>query len=229
MKASPELLLHEQVLLFALHDEKGTLHSAQVGFALGGAILAELLLRERIRIEEVKRSKLVEVTDPTPCGEPLLDECLERMHTAKRRGAISSWVARIAHIKNLRHRVAERLCRKGILRREEGRTLLVFSRVLYPTVDPSPEERLVEAVRKAVEGEGAVSPRLAILIALTYRTRILHHVLDRDLLKRRKSRLEALQDVDEASKAAGAAVQAAQAAATQAALMAATTTVIVVR
>ena len=45
-------LINFSILLLLLKDEEGTLAmGANVSFALGGAILAELLLRERIRTE----------------------------------------------------------------------------------------------------------------------------------------------------------------------------------
>ena len=44
MNDRPELRLHEEVLLLALKDDKGTPYAAQYGLALGGAVLAELLL-----------------------------------------------------------------------------------------------------------------------------------------------------------------------------------------
>ena len=48
MNEDPELRLHEEVLLLALKDDKGTPHVDHYGFALGGAILAELLGEDRV-------------------------------------------------------------------------------------------------------------------------------------------------------------------------------------
>ena len=46
--------------------------------AAAGAMIAELLLAGRIRAGEDKRPKL-EVVDPTPLGDPLLDDALQKM------------------------------------------------------------------------------------------------------------------------------------------------------
>ena len=48
--ATPDLLLHEEVLLLALNDEKGTAEGSYL-HALGAAILAELMLGEHITLE----------------------------------------------------------------------------------------------------------------------------------------------------------------------------------
>ena len=46
------LCLHEEVLLVALHDEKGSVQSQSTcGLAMGGAMLSELLLLGRLRLE----------------------------------------------------------------------------------------------------------------------------------------------------------------------------------
>ena len=52
-----ELFLHEKIMLLALQDEKGTLESGTMyTYGLGGAILAELLLGERIRVVTPKKT-----------------------------------------------------------------------------------------------------------------------------------------------------------------------------
>ena len=51
MATRRSLYLHEEILLLALKDEKGTFVAASYEMALGGAILAELLLQKRIGIE----------------------------------------------------------------------------------------------------------------------------------------------------------------------------------
>ena len=50
------LFLHEEIMLLALHDEKGTVAwGTYYQYALGGAILAELLLNNLISIEVSKK------------------------------------------------------------------------------------------------------------------------------------------------------------------------------
>ena len=72
-----DLYLHEQILLLALRDDKGTIESRAgwYSLALGGGLLSELLLTGRIAIEEGDKPA-VRITDDTRTGAPLLDECL---------------------------------------------------------------------------------------------------------------------------------------------------------
>lgn len=222
-KRPDDLHLHEQMLLLVLRDDEGTVESkaGMYRIALGGAILSELLLEGRIAIEENKK-KMVNVTSAAPLGDPVLDEALAKIAAAKRRRRASTWVSSLAGIKRLRHRVAEELCRRGILKDSEDKVLLIFKRKVYPTINPTPERRLLGEVRTAIVGAAStIDSRTAILIALAHATGSLRAHFDRPTLKKYKQRLEKITKGDLIGGAAREAVQAAQAAA-MAAITAAT-------
>ena len=230
MNDRPELWLHEEVLLLALKDEKGTPHSSMYTIAMGGAILAELLLNERFVLEEKPRKKplkpgkkpdyLVAIDNPKALADPVLDECLHRVTISKKARSPQDWVARFGQLKDLRRRVAVGLCRKGILREREDRILVLFRRTAYPTLDGAPERRVVDRLRDAVVGDSMdLDARTAVLVALANGTGILKHVLGKDLVKQRKDRLKEIGEGDIVGEATKAAVEAAQAA-----VIAATTT-----
>ena len=214
MSDPTDLHLHEQLMLLALRDDKGSLESkaSMYSFALGGAILAELSIAGRIRVAPGKKP-LVDLVDKSPLGEPVLDECLEKVATAKRRAKAVTWVQRFANIKHLRHRVAQGLCRKGILRDSEDKVLLFFTRKLYPTIDPRPERRLVDRLRKAVFNDSPADPQTAIVAALANAAGLLAVHFDRKDLRRRKRHLKSITESTPAGTAAQQAVRAAEQAA----------------
>ena len=215
MSDRTELHLHEQLMLVALRDEKGTLESkaTMYAYALGGAMLAELSLAGKIRIGDDKKA-FVDLVDRSPLGEPVLDECLDKVATAKRRARATTWVQRFANTKRLRHRVAQGLCRRGILRDDEDKVLLFFSRKLYPTIDPVPERRLVERLRTAVFNDSRpMDPETVIVVALANATGLLPIHFDKKDLRRRKRHLKRLTEGTMAGTAAQQAVLAAQQAA----------------
>lgn len=220
-----QLYLHEQMLLLILRDREGTLESraGMYRLALGGAILIELLLNERITIDEDKK-KRVTVTNPAPLGEEVLDEALTRMAAPKRRRAASAWVSSLAGIKRLRHRIAEGLCRRGILRQDEDSVLLVFKRKVYPTINPMPERKLLEEIGKAIRGSGSVvDSRTIALVALAHATGSLKSHFDRRVLKENKKRIENIVSGDLVGDAAQEAVRVAVQAAVTAATVVTTT------
>ena len=121
--------LHEEVMLLALRDKEGTVAAgAMYQYAIGGAILAELLLNQHIRAVESGKKTLAKVVNPSPIGDPLLDECLSLIRNSKKTRTLQHWVSCFAGVKKLPHRVAEQLCRRGILRADEGKVLLIFNR-----------------------------------------------------------------------------------------------------
>lgn len=215
MLAKDELHLHEEIMLLALRDEEGTVASgAMYSYAVGGAILAELLLEQRLRIEEPKKNKkLVTLASREPAGDELIDECLERIAGAKRRKRPETWVSHFASIKQLKHRVATQLCRRGILQADEDKVLLLFTRRIYPEIDPAPERRLIERMRKAIFTDtNEIDPRTLVLISLANSTNILRVVFDKRQLKARKKRIERIVNGEVTGKAARDAIQAMQAA-----------------
>ena len=211
MADSDDMHLHEQLMLLGLRDGKGTLESraSMYAYALGGAILTELSLNGRIRIGGDKKA-FVDLVDRSPLGEPVLDECLDRIVRTKRRARAATWVQRFANTRRLRHRVAEGLCRRGILRADEDKVLLLFTRKVYPTIDPVPERRLVARLHSAVLSDSPPDPETAIVVALANAAGVLAVHFDRKELRRRKDRLKHITERTPGGAAARQAVQAAE-------------------
>ncbi len=221
MAVKDELYLYEEILLLALKDEEGTVApGALYQYAVGGAILAELLLARRIGLIEQKRKKLAEVLDATPMGDELLDECLERMRTAKRRASLQAWVTKFAEIGGLLHRVARQLCRRGILQMDEKKVLLLFTRKVYPEIDREPEQQLIGRLREAIFTDVPdVDSRTVVLLSLANSAGILPVIFDKKLLKTRKARIAQVVNGEVTGKAAKEAIDAMQAAVMVACIM----------
>jgi len=209
-----QLFLHEEILLLALRDREGTVvGGTYYPYALGGALLAELLLQRRIKIDEAGRRKLVAVVSSKPVGDPLLDACLEKVTTAKRRASPQTWVGRFAGFRRLKHRVALGLCERGILKADEDTVLLIFKRKTYPEVDPAPERELIKRLRQAIfTYTRELAPRTVVLVALAHGAGILKAVFDKKKLRGRKRRLEQIAKGDVVGEATREAIQGMQAA-----------------
>jgi Golgi phosphoprotein 3 len=221
MTIQTSLFLHEEVMLLALRDEEGTIASGTMyQYAIGAAILAELLLNQRIALDESKKKKLVNLISSTPLGEPLIDQCLEKISNAKRRASLQTWVSRFAGVKNLKHRVAQQLCDHGILRATEDTILLIFTRKKYPELNPIPERRLIERLRHAIFTDNRnVDPRTVVLVSLADSTGLLRIIFDKKELKGRKARIKEISNGEITGKAAKEAIEAMQAAVMVACIM----------
>ena len=221
MPLDRNLRLHEEIMLLALRDKEGTVFSGTMyNFAIGGAVLAELLLNKRIDIEAVKKRQYARIASPAPLGDPLIDECLAKIAGAGRRAQLQTWVSKFANTKRLKHRVAEQLAARRILKVDEDRILGIFTRKIYPEVDPRPEREVIERLRQAVFGDGgAIDPRTAVLLSLASSADLLKLVFDKKQLKGRKARIERVVNGELTGKATREAIQAMQAAVMVACIM----------
>lgn len=210
------LQLHHELLLLALSDDEGTVaFSSMLGLGLGGALLTELLLAGRIEIvDEGGRwnKQFVEVRDKGRLSTSVLDEALGKLRDAKRRSSPSNAVSRLSSLPKLRHRVAQELCRQGVLRETEQQVLLLFRRRVYPTVDGRPEQALIRRVRNVLDAGKSPDDRTAALIGIANLTGALGAIYDRKERRALKARLKEIAESSAGSKAAGQAIAAAHAA-----------------
>jgi len=215
------LFLHEEIMLLALKDEEGTVASGTYySHALGGAVLAELLLHQRITVEADRKKKFARLIDPTPLGDPVIDEGLQKIVRAKKRQQLQTWVSRFSGIKDLKHRTARRLVQRGILRADEDKVLLLFARKIYPEVNPEPERKLVERLRGAIFTDTEdVDPRTVVLLSIAHSAQLLRVEFDKKQLKARKKRIERIINGEMSGKATKEAIQAMHAAISVAAIM----------
>lgn len=221
MRTSHSLHLHEQVLLLALRNDKGTVAGGVMyQQAAGGAILAELILEGRLKTVTEGRSTYAVVLDRRSSGDDILDECLRRVSDANRRATLQTWIQRFGAVKQLKHRAAASLVEKGVLREEEDRVLLLFTRRIYPELDPTHERRIVERLERAIYSDTApVDGPTTVLVALAHHAGLLKVNMDKKRLKARKERIKAITAGDAIGKATKQAIEAAQAAVAVAVIM----------
>ena len=219
MDRSKPLSLYEEIMLLALRDEQGTIQTGFVEQVVAGAILSELLLDGRISIGD-NRKQLVDVLYRKSTRDPVIDECLEKMASAKRRAALKTWVQRLAGIKNLKHKVARQLCERKILRADEDKVLFIFNRRIYPEINPVPEKKIIDRMRAAIFADRSqLDARTVVLISLADGSDLLRQTFGRKELKPRKDRIKKITNGDLTSKATKEVIEACQTALIIAAIM----------
>ncbi|MDI6099020.1 GPP34 family phosphoprotein [Actinoplanes sp. NEAU-A12] len=191
-------LLEEFTLL--AHDDEGRriIDGTRLDYALGGALLVELALAERIGMSNRK----VVVLDATPVGETLADETLTHIAGESRERKPSHWVRRPP--KGVRQRVLDRLVTSEVLRAEHSRVLGVFPRTRYPSAhgtEPVAETAVRGRLRAAVERVGTVEPRTGALCALIAATEMDRKVFPDMDRKQVRARLAEIGEGDWAAEA----------------------------
>lgn len=221
MPAAARLPLYQEVLLLALREKEGTPLSPWVEQAVAGAVLAELLLKKKLTVEGPK--SLVTVADATPTGDPVIDACIAKIAGTARKARLSDWVGRVARTKNLRGDVATQLVDQGILKAREDQVLLIFSRKVFPEVNPQPEKKIRERLQKAIFGVQAPDQDTAVLVALAHGAQLLGPVFGRKEIRAQKKRIEQIAKGELIGKATADAVAAVQTAIMVATMMPAIT------
>lgn len=193
--ADGRLTVPEQVLLLVLTDRTASLlRDTHFNYALGGAVLTELLLAGRIELEATETQRLVTVVDETPTGDPVLDDGLGQIIGATRRSNPRRWVDRFADHDELHMRVARQLCRKDVLDEHPDRVVLVFRRLVFADLDPEVQEEVTGKVRDAIFGDDTVDARVALTAVLARAGDILKAVFDEDEVAEHEERIENLLD-----------------------------------
>lgn len=147
-----ELNLMEELMLLGIKDKEGyvSIWNDSLSYVLRGCILAELALRQRIKVcSSVQKSTLlcnrpIIVCDCLKTGEFLLDEAIRLMHQHKK-WATSTWMDLLSgdtwnflnvsyQMRQVRERISKGLVDKGILRNDKL-TILGFDIAIHPLND----------------------------------------------------------------------------------------------
>ena len=196
--------LYQQALLLALRDDRGTTLGPWARFAVGGGLLADLLLASRVGL--AGKRQLVTLECEEPLGDPVLDDCLSQIAVATRRASAQRWVTRLA-TKPRFHAAAERLCDLGVLRLANESVLLLFSRRVYPEIDPGPEGEIIGRLRAAVFGDGPIDAQTAGLVSIASATQLLGYHFPKKDLRARKARIRAIASGDAVGEAVAGVIQ----------------------
>ncbi len=159
--------LPEELLLIAYNDMTGRRQggATELGCGLAGAVLVELTLAGRVDVVDGR----VRALDANPTGDPVLDDALARIATAKKARKPEWWVGKLNS--GVQGRLLDRLVERGVLRRERHKVLGLFPVRRYPTLDAGLESAARSRLRSAVEHGTEPDARTAALAALLDRLR----------------------------------------------------------
>ena len=150
-----------ELFLLLTNDEGGPASwGTQTGWALSAATIADLLLDQRVWLNEGEDPRL-EVIDATPTGQPVLDMVLAR--AVEKEGTKLSTLVQDSKM-NPEPEVVAQLARLGVVDVVPKR-LLGLVPEKRPTVDPGPEREIRQRLRAVLIG-GQPSASDATLLAI---------------------------------------------------------------
>ena len=185
----------EQFLLL-LRSEDGTLSRAPewlVRYALGGAVLMDLALENRIDTD-ARRLFLI---DSTPVGDRLLDPMLAEIARADESHDALYWVEHATrHADEIREAALERLVETGVLRLHDDRFLWIFGTRRYSLVDGEVERELKSRIRMVLSSDVIPDPREIVIVTLADGCGLVEPLLSAGETDRAASRIELVRKMD---------------------------------
>src|SRR6266496_1548431 len=161
-----EPTLPDELLLLALHDERGSVIPAAapvLNSTLVGAILMELALRGRLS----DNADGTLSADPAPTGDEILDDVTRRIASAEQPRDGRTWVVQLnRHMPDLKDRLLARLVAAGVLEQRDRRIFWVFPSRSFPLADGATERQARDRIRAVVLDGATPDQRTAALISL---------------------------------------------------------------
>jgi golgi phosphoprotein 3 len=197
-------LLAEDLLLLAWNADSGRPHgslSAQLAPAIGGALLLDLALRDRLRMEvDVPRASA------RPTGDDLLDDIAQELRDGPRRHKLKRWVSKVGTTAR-RDQVRDRLVAQGLLAPEQRKVLGLFPVNRHRLTEPGAVERLAAEVRRVLAGGHPPDARTTALVALVGATAVLDQLVPRGERAAARDRAKELADSSPVAAAARAVIR----------------------
>lgn len=139
------MLLADDLFLIAHADPAGKsqLPARQTGLCLAGAMLADLVLADRVDVH----GATLRVRDPRPIADELNAFVLRQIVSEAEHTAVGTWLAFIGQ--EAVEWVGRRAALSGLVRRQEVRRMWVTS-VRYPALDPDQAGRTTIRLQQAV-------------------------------------------------------------------------------
>lgn len=201
------LTMPEEILLLMLDDETGQLvdRAAPSGdYAIIGAILAELALEGRIHTDPERLT----VTDPTPTGDPVLDDVLGRIKAEAEPHGGRWWIETLAKDADaFRDVYFDRLVRRGVLKMEEGRFLWFFAERRYPLVSDKEEREVKGRLMAVIFNDAIPEHHDSLLIGLTRAAGLFPLLLTPAELERAQPRIDQVANMEDLNRTLADAVR----------------------
>jgi hypothetical protein len=190
------LSLMEEILLLALKEEEGTLFltaTAGINNCLGGAILMELELHNRIKADK----KTVQVIDRTPTRNTRLDTALKLIDSHSSLRPPEYWIPKLLKdLKPLRQALLKEMTEKALVREDEHQVLIFFTQNHYPLRDIRAKKDILDRLHKVLLRGELPNPRTEKLIGLVSACSLIYSLFDKEDRKEALKRAKELTAKD---------------------------------
>ena len=187
----------EETCLLLL-DEKGSeflsIHPNIVECALAGAVLVDLAFAYRIDTDP----KTLTVMDRTPIGEAMLDRILAKIGEHTETTDTATWIKTLSADESaaIQQQALDRLVERGILERQDKKSLLGFRKRRYLTVDDEAAREIKGRIKTLILSDDIPDPRDIALLSLLDSCGILPEIYPDVEFKSVGARIKQLRNMD---------------------------------
>lgn len=169
------MLVAEELLLVGTAPDGRNLLGSHRQVVLGGALLTELVVRERLDLDERGRLR---VLDDGTIGDPLLDEAMVRLGAGvgKKPKDVLGKVGR-----KLEQPLLDSLVRRELVRPEPVRALGMTLTTRWPALTTGPRDAVLADLVQVLTGAQEPDSRTGALISLLFAGDALPRVITKDL------------------------------------------------
>ena len=186
-----------------LRDDTGAIRpecATVASMAIAGGILMELALLGRIDTD----LKSLFIVDPTPVGDELLDDALQKIAAEPKKRSSAWWIRGLGlHSGDLSATVLGRLVRAGILRAEDRQFLWVFSRRAYPQNSGREEREAKARLLSVIFNDDVPDSRDTLLLGLADSTGVLDAILSPEDRRKASNRIAQVIALEEINRSLG--------------------------
>ena len=200
------LSLVEELMLLVMDEDSGEATSVPdrtMGYALAGAVLLELALRGSIDTS----LETLEVTDPTPLDDNLLDPVLSDIVEVSKGGHRNPeyWVRRVAErTEELRSLTLKRLAKAGVVEADDtgffSLARLVARTRRYPATAGEREQEVWFRILRAIFSDEIPDTRDVVIISLAHACDIFQRILPADEYEEARERIEIISRLEMISR-----------------------------
>lgn len=188
---------------------KSLLGMTESDAVFGGAVLVDLVFRERVAIEGEGKKARVRLADPTLVGDAALDQALGRIKPGSNTKA-ASLVPRLG--KGSRPLLLSQLVAERAIWPRKDKVLGIYPVIRHDVTDPGRHALLVGSVESVLLGRAEADDTAGPLIALLLAGNVVKRLVPKPDRKQAVARAKAVADGEWAGEVSKAAIDAANAA-----------------
>ena len=200
------LTLLEEVVLLAVDEESGELHSCRecwTEYALAAAVLFDMALAGKIDTD----TEEIAIIDSAPTGNAIMDRLLEAMAERPELTSVQQWIEEFARRGEVFEGEAlDALTGRGILRHEKTKRLWIIDVERFPLLDPQAQEFVRQRLRRAILTDEIPETRDIMLVSLAEACGLLNRIESAAALAERRERIQMLCGLETISRKVAAAI-----------------------